>query len=137
MMQDQPKAPPPKIVAPMEKRYSRQFRKDIFETVSGIPNPDGTLKVTLTHEQKHENIAINFPNLAKTSYREIARARRLDDDAAMDDAIKANNSTTTTAAERDPGELGIPSHGLEPHGYTLIFHGLSMIFHGLLVDHPW
>ena len=42
-----------------------------------LRHPDGTLKVPLTNEQQNENIAIHFPPLAKTCYREIARADAL------------------------------------------------------------
>ena len=56
-------------------------------------NGSGELLVPLTDEQKHENIARHFPTLAKSCYNEIARARRIDDEAAMNEAIKSNRAS--------------------------------------------
>ena len=41
-------------------------------------------------EQKVERIAIHRPELAKTCFKEIARARRRDDEAAISEAVTAN-----------------------------------------------
>ena len=41
-------------------------------------HPDGTLEVPLTEEQRYENIALMWPDVAKTCHDEILRARRRD-----------------------------------------------------------
>jgi hypothetical protein len=87
-------------------------------------NADGTLVVPLTCVQKCENIALQFPTLAKTCYREIARAKTEETDELYRD-LKSYFNTANLIFDDDDDE---------PEGPELVAVASDKVRVGVAVD---